>query len=129
MATAPVKPRTGTSYNDIDAVVWLAFLTSIERVEDGQRYLNGYPITETMSRGLYRWRHEGTTPTLFVVDRYLVAIGLHLDEFFDWATERGLDPWLHGEPEWHRAAPDWDEIDKTWTDPPVEDEKRPTVQS
>jgi len=105
------------SLASINRTAFLAFLAEKEHHEgDEVRLFNGRQLSETDNRALHRWRVEGSTPDLWRVDKFLVAIGVHLDEFFDWCAKLGLDPWQFGEPDWHKEEPDWDEIDKTWRD-------------
>ena len=100
MSTAYSR-NTGRGQNTMNRVVWLAFLSHIEK--EPHRF-NGRPISETMSRSLHRWRHDNSCPSFFTCDEWLVKIGLHIGDFFDWAEDRDLDPWLYGEPDWHKET-------------------------
>lgn len=112
-----VKAPSGRSLTTIDRTAFLAFVSEKETTDgDGVRLFNGHTISETRSRALHRWRVEGASPDLWSVDVFLVHIGIHLNEFFDWCERLGIDPWTRGEPQWHKEEPDWDEIDKTWKD-------------
>lgn len=104
---------SGRSLATIDRTAFLAFVAEFEHV-DGTRLFNGRQISETRSRALHRWRVEGSSPDIWSVDTFLVHIGIHLDTFFDWCAKLEIDPWLFGEPDWHKEEPDWKEIDKTW---------------
>jgi hypothetical protein len=115
-----VLAPSGRSLSTINRTAFLAFVSRFE-VEDGDgtRLFNGRQISETRSRALHRWRVEGASPDIFSVDTFLVHIGIHLDEFFDWCEEMGIEAWQFGEPDWHKEEPDWEEINRTWVDPPV----------
>lgn len=113
-----VKAPARTSQAAINKTAWLAFLAEKESHEgDGVRSFNGRYLSETDNRALHRWRVEGANPDIWRVDKFLVAIGIHLDEFFDWCDKLEVSPWQFGEPQWHTEEPDWEEIDKTWKEP------------
>lgn len=112
---ALVKAPSGRSFNTITREAFLDFIAMFESQEgDGVRLFNGRQLSETRSRALHRWRVEGASPDIWSADTFLVHIGIHLNEFFDWCERAGIDPWLCGEPAWHKEEPDWKEIDKTW---------------
>jgi hypothetical protein len=82
---------------------WLRFLGSVTyRADDGSLRLNGVRPSDNARRAIYRWNKEGATPSVFTADRLLVALGLHLDDYFIYCASHGLTAWARGRaPAWH----------------------------
>jgi hypothetical protein len=87
---------------------WLNFLeTQITRSEDPGACLriNGQRITETQRRALHRWQHEGMTPSVYSGDRFLIGVGLHINEYFFHCEIEGLSAWSKDAGSaWHEEA-------------------------
>jgi hypothetical protein len=116
---SPLTKRT-TRDNSINRTAWLAFLSENERFVDGAREINGRLMTETQTRAIHRWRKDGTTPDIWMIDDFLVAVGIHLDEYFLWCAKLGINAWANEEPEWHSREltdEDWKQIEADWIDP------------
>jgi hypothetical protein len=99
---------------------YLASVTTKERSADKMR-INGHPITETMSRALYRWRNERVEPRVGKVEESLHHWGLTFRNFEDWAVENEEcvwsnscpPPWWNDESE-SRWREDLDSCDPEW---------------
>lgn len=90
--------------DQLAGVSWIAFLESITELrEEDPRLVAGEQLDDTRSRAYYRWTQEGVQPSLFSADSFLTAIGLHIDNFFEWCEANGFEPWACGRPpEWMR---------------------------
>lgn len=89
--------------NDLCQESWLRFLEShTQRAEHECLRLNGRRISDSERRALHRWERERATPSVFTADRFLIAIGLHLDDYFIYCSSHGLTAWARGvSPAWH----------------------------
>lgn len=88
--------------NDLAPAVWQEYVkTLLVRSEGEEVRVNGCSLTGTQTRALYRWLQEGTAPSVFSADAFLISVGLHLDDLFLWIEEHKLQAWACGLP------PDW----------------------
>jgi len=66
------------------------------------RLINETPISETLTRAIYRWEHDGVNPSLTKAEEALLQFGgVTCREFEQWAKEHDLCIWVGG------AAPSW----------------------
>lgn len=133
LATVPAPSETQAAearlHSSADLVpetfaAWLRTMRSTDG--DGAVRINGTRLSETQTRQVYRWEHEGAHPSFFSADAFAVAVGRHINEFLvDFAAERGLPVWASGEPPaFETTALDddptgWAEVRAAW---PVTDE-------
>jgi hypothetical protein len=99
----PVRCRA----DDLDIDSWSSFLRREVLSEpdetNGARLLNGRPIEASDQRALYRWLSERNRPSIWRADKLLIRYGAHIDEFFLYCEEHGLQPWASGQaPDWYR---------------------------
>lgn len=89
--------------NDLCRASWLRFLGSIKLEVEGEALrINGQLPTDTQRRALHRWEVEGCRPGVFSADRFLIALDLHLDNYFIYCASHGLTAWARGSaPSWH----------------------------
>jgi hypothetical protein len=83
----------------------------------GSITVNGFVLTESRTRGLFRFLAEGSAPTEWAGDDWCVSVGVHLDDFIRYAEDiMRVCPWASGEaPPWEEAPltdADWAEIEK-----------------
>lgn len=72
--------------------------------EGGAVRMAGRRLSETETRKWHRWR-AGASPSFFVADRWTVSVvGVHIQEFLDWARENGRAVWALAEP-WFETEP------------------------
>jgi hypothetical protein len=94
--------------NDLNPKLWREFVESHTwRDRDGieETRVNDRPMNEAHTRAHFRWLKEGSSCSVFTADRFLCAVGLHLDDFWVFCDEQGGSPWATGrEPDWHRVA-------------------------
>jgi hypothetical protein len=97
--------------DDLDVEAWSRFLLDrvLSKPDRGHRarLANGRPIEGSDQRALYRWLTERNRPSIWSADRFLTRYGGHLDDFFRFCEEEGLEPWASGQaPAWYetRAA-------------------------
>lgn len=107
MATTKKKCRRPTHLrvvrhrtNDLNREAWVRWLEMRLRVSE-------VPLTDSDVRSLYRWRHQGDSPTVFTADallcRYRGALGL-IYEFETYCEEQGISMWATGvTPAWWLA--------------------------
>jgi hypothetical protein len=69
---------------------------------DGAISVNGYGLSESKKRGLYRHLHDGVAPSFFKGDEFCCYVGVRIDDFLSYAEARGVSPWATG------TAPSWE---------------------
>lgn len=96
------KPRA----DQLNGSAWQEFLERLTVEREGEpREVAGVVLEDTQARAYFRWMTEGVVPTIFSADRFLVAIDMHIDDYFDYCEGRGVSPWAAGaEPDWHRLT-------------------------
>ena len=84
----------------VNRETWLRYLEVFLTDVNNSLRMNGIKITDSHVRAVYRWRREGATPTIWVVDEFLVTYDMTLSDFEIWCLTEGRKIWP-------REAPDW----------------------
>jgi hypothetical protein len=100
-------------HNLLNGTLFCEFV-NVHLEKKGRHYrLNKRPLSQTNIRRWFAWSREGTHPSFFGADEFLIPVGLHVDDFFYFCQKRGKSPWLKGEaPAWHEHR--WTEEDSDW---------------
>ena len=98
------KPRP--SRDALNRLTWIRFLYTYTHAETGEATrFNGKPMKDSHKRAVYRWIHEGSSPSVWTADSFLVYYEMILEDYFVWCEDFGLEAWANGAPDW------WDAID------------------
>lgn len=76
---------------------------------------------DSLTRAIYRWRHEGVNPGLDKAEATVIYFGILFSEFEEWAEGQGKSIWACGSaPSWwtddsdSRLLDDLDSLDPDW---------------
>jgi transposase-like protein len=102
--------------------VLMAFLESVG-TEDP---ISGFHVKnrcadDSLTRAIYRWRHEGVNPGLDKAEATVIYFGILFSEFEEWAEDHDQSIWACGSaPSWwtddsdNRLLDDLDSLDADW---------------
>lgn len=102
--------------------VLMGFLESVGH-EDPIRgfHVNNRYADDSLTRAIYRWRHEGVNPGLDKAEATVIYFGILFSEFEEWAEEHSKSIWAAGSaPNWwtdasdNRLLDDLDSLDADW---------------
>jgi hypothetical protein len=93
--TTKKNVRTGT----VNHRSWIYFLKSISRTDDGERLINGFKISPTHKRTLFRWEREGASPVWWKVDAFLCSYEMIFTDFEIWCFVENMPLWEKNPPE------------------------------
>lgn len=95
--------RPAPRKDSVNRETWLRFLEVFIDTSDDRVRFNGCKISDNHVRALYRWRHEGSTPTIWTVDEFLVAYNMSMADYEIWCFTEGRKLWPGETPEWWDA--------------------------
>lgn len=129
MTTLTQVPKKVERADAINSTTWVAWLDTLKGHDaEGNITYNKRRLTESQSRAVHRWKHQGDLPSLWSADRLACAIGCHIDEFFGWADEKDLPSWMYSAPWFETSAlteEDLRQIERTWRElHPAEPKRR-----
>lgn len=94
-------PKAGS----ITGKVLMGFLESVGHEDPIRGFLvNNKAADDSLTRAIYRWRHEGVNPGLDKAEATVIYFGMLFSEFEEWAEDHRQNIWACG------VAPAW------WTD-------------
>ena len=98
-ATPRHKPRPHR--DALNRKSWLEFIASYIYGEPGQpTRFNGKRVKDSHKRAIYRWTHEGNSPSIWTADAFLVYYEMILEDYFVWCEDLGKEAWARGAPDW-----------------------------
>ena len=97
------KPRPNR--DALNRLSWIEFISCYIQQEVGEvTRFNGQPLSDSHKRALYRWREEGSSPSVWTADAFVVKYGLILEDYFVWCEVLGKEAWAYGAPDWWDAC-------------------------
>lgn len=99
-----MNKKAPVNINALNRRAFLQYLETIIVTGDFGREIDGQFFDQTRNRAYYRWREERAEPDFFAADRWLSYFSIHIDEYFNFCQQQGINPWAGKEPEWHAGG-------------------------